>query len=747
MNQKFDPYYKWLGIPPKDQPPNHYRLLGIEVFEADREVIDAASNRLMAYLHELASGDDEGHSQRLLNEISTARTTLLNKSDKQEYDIQLRGKIKTAVVVVPTPAQQPPPTQKRLPRAEPLPPAPPKVSCPRCNGPKLSEAQVCPNCSHDPQSASVKDSPTTTADFPGIKTERKKSKSKPKPKSDRDSQVFDTLAALQSEPMQSSPSGSSINIPVGDLDFKDKPKKVARSKNPKNTPTGKQPPKSPQVEVKPTPANPTAVVVPQIVESPQSPPPVRPQQPQVQPSAKHSQPLPIPVPSESDSVAATTTGISEVGITDNVADELSDALSAGTTSKVAPLVWIAGGIVLAAIVVTVIILVTSNNTPPPLPPLPPQSPQLPTTVLVISWPTADRQGAELLVDGEAVELPAESLFEVPIEPGQRHLELHRGGFETINAFLTAAKGKKNRFLPEWVAAGVEPNVPTPNPPVPPNPKPPTPPSPYTPDVDEPPTFTMGKLRELGESSGVARSSLPDHYWTHNDSGGDHALYLIHQGEIVSIMRLTGRNLDWEDVASAEIEGKRYLYAADTGDNSQQRDAVEQIYTIYVVAEPDLSGPNVPGRFSVRSDRVVQFQYADGKHDCEGIAVRRDGSIVLVTKNRSGGPAYVYSLNSPFGREETEYQETTTRKATINIPMVTGLAISPKFDRIAILTIENILEYNLGRDVSTAFEMPARKTALPDGVTKGEAICYDETGRRWILTSEGFNHPVWSVPIR
>ncbi len=23
----FDPYYQWLAIPPKDQPPNHYRLL------------------------------------------------------------------------------------------------------------------------------------------------------------------------------------------------------------------------------------------------------------------------------------------------------------------------------------------------------------------------------------------------------------------------------------------------------------------------------------------------------------------------------------------------------------------------------------------------------------------------------------------------------------------------------------------------------------------------------------------------
>ena len=40
-----DPYYEWLGIPPKDQPPNHYRLLGLELFEENRSVIDAAANR------------------------------------------------------------------------------------------------------------------------------------------------------------------------------------------------------------------------------------------------------------------------------------------------------------------------------------------------------------------------------------------------------------------------------------------------------------------------------------------------------------------------------------------------------------------------------------------------------------------------------------------------------------------------------------------------------------------------------
>lgn len=31
MPDRFDPYHQWLGIPPKDQPPNHYRLLGVSL--------------------------------------------------------------------------------------------------------------------------------------------------------------------------------------------------------------------------------------------------------------------------------------------------------------------------------------------------------------------------------------------------------------------------------------------------------------------------------------------------------------------------------------------------------------------------------------------------------------------------------------------------------------------------------------------------------------------------------------------
>jgi len=41
----FDPYHRWLGIPPAEQPPNHYRLLSLPLFESDLDVIETAVER------------------------------------------------------------------------------------------------------------------------------------------------------------------------------------------------------------------------------------------------------------------------------------------------------------------------------------------------------------------------------------------------------------------------------------------------------------------------------------------------------------------------------------------------------------------------------------------------------------------------------------------------------------------------------------------------------------------------------
>jgi len=54
--EKFDPYHRWLGIAPGECPPNHYRLLGVAVFEDDPDVIATAADRQMLHLRSFSRG-------------------------------------------------------------------------------------------------------------------------------------------------------------------------------------------------------------------------------------------------------------------------------------------------------------------------------------------------------------------------------------------------------------------------------------------------------------------------------------------------------------------------------------------------------------------------------------------------------------------------------------------------------------------------------------------------------------------
>ena len=92
MAEQFDPYRKWLGIPEQDQPPNHYRLLGIELFEADTDVISNATDGRMAQIKVFQAGRYSEYSQKLLNEVAAAKVCLLNPAKKADYDARLREK-------------------------------------------------------------------------------------------------------------------------------------------------------------------------------------------------------------------------------------------------------------------------------------------------------------------------------------------------------------------------------------------------------------------------------------------------------------------------------------------------------------------------------------------------------------------------------------------------------------------------------------------------------------------------------
>ncbi|MGO8749328.1 MAG: hypothetical protein ACLQNE_25485 [Thermoguttaceae bacterium] len=119
MPQDFDPYHRWLGIHPEEQPASHYRMLGLAAFESDPETIRDAAAQRMAHVRTYQLGPNSVISQQILNELGAAKACLLNPQKKTVYDEQLRAEqlraeISTRQDYPPAPPALPPPLSEHL---------------------------------------------------------------------------------------------------------------------------------------------------------------------------------------------------------------------------------------------------------------------------------------------------------------------------------------------------------------------------------------------------------------------------------------------------------------------------------------------------------------------------------------------------------------------------------------------------------------------------------------------------------
>ncbi|HET6879639.1 MAG TPA: WD40 repeat domain-containing protein [Pirellulales bacterium] len=153
----FDPYHKWLGIPAAEQPANHYRLLAVALFEDDPDVIETAADQRMALLRTFQTGPHSADSQRLLNELSSARLCLLTQEKKSAYDADLRRRIAAA--------QRPQPV---IPAARPLTPAPMQALAPMPIAPEapaliVADDAIRPHAAHKRRHGSGRSAPAWAA--------------------------------------------------------------------------------------------------------------------------------------------------------------------------------------------------------------------------------------------------------------------------------------------------------------------------------------------------------------------------------------------------------------------------------------------------------------------------------------------------------------------------------------------------------------------------------------------------------
>jgi hypothetical protein len=126
MAEGFDPYRNWLGLAVGGREPNHYELLSLAVFEADKSRINEAADRAAQLVTSQATTAQVPQSQKLLYQISTARVCLLNAAEKARYDDQLRQQQSQLKAEMPV-AKAPPAAVQRI-REMQSPAAPPPAA-------------------------------------------------------------------------------------------------------------------------------------------------------------------------------------------------------------------------------------------------------------------------------------------------------------------------------------------------------------------------------------------------------------------------------------------------------------------------------------------------------------------------------------------------------------------------------------------------------------------------------------------
>lgn len=258
---------------------------------------------------------------------------------------------------------------------------------------------------------------------------------------------------------------------------------------------------------------------------------------------------------------------------------------------------------------------------------------------------------------------------------------------------------------------------------------------------------------LSEVSGLAASRRePALYWAHNDSGHPAELYgLDSQGRLRRQVAVTAAaSIDWEDLASFELDGQAWLAIADTGDNFQWRGQV----AIHVLPEP------APEQTATAPAREIRFRYEDGPRDCEALAADPAGRrFLLVDKGRHPAGLYAIPMDAPAGRTAVAqrladlpslWPDPLPPAAPIGASRyrgaVTAMDLSADGRRLLLLTYTHLalFERAADEDWAQAARRPPRLLRLP-AQKLFEAVAFDPAGIGALLGREGIGTPLfrWS----
>lgn len=274
----------------------------------------------------------------------------------------------------------------------------------------------------------------------------------------------------------------------------------------------------------------------------------------------------------------------------------------------------------------------------------------------------------------------------------------------------------------------------------------------------PPSLPFSRLAglvtadQLDEISGLAASHVhEDVLWVHNDSGNPARLYAIsRRGRLLARFDVQGaKNVDWEDIASFDLDGRHYLLLADTGDNGGRR----RDFALHVFEEPaKLENGTLAPVWTIRA------RWPDGPRDCEAVAVdAAQDEVLLVSKKRVPPELFALPLADPHGavREARrigrladvpqvgEKLRRSDPKLAALFSQVTAADISPDRRTLAVLTYGSVLFYRRGEGESWADAV----THAPEAhdiplIPQAEALGWSAGGAGLYATGESRPAPLF-----
>lgn len=267
---------------------------------------------------------------------------------------------------------------------------------------------------------------------------------------------------------------------------------------------------------------------------------------------------------------------------------------------------------------------------------------------------------------------------------------------------------------------------------------------------------------LDEISGIAASQV--HHgvlWALEDNANPAELVALDaSGQRRATLHIAGAdNLDWEDLARFDWQGRPHLLIADVGDNDAKRARVR----LLAIAEPETL---VDATVTPVWDR--ELVWSDGPRDSEAVVVdAARGEILLVTKRTLPPRLYVAAL-PPSPSDDAGTAEEPLRAefvvALAGVPVTpmedvradyraawrhqpTAASLSPDGRRLAVLTYVEVLIYtrNGDEDWAAAVSRPPQILPLPT-MRQAEAISWTVNGGSLLVTGEKLPTPIHRLPL-